>query len=61
MHTHETSSSYTLQSVLAIQYPQLKELTELCDLYATEHITSYIKPTNRALEKTDHVEFQRTF
>ena len=49
------------QPALAIQYLLLKELTESGDLYITEDITSYIETANRALEKNDHVKFQRAF
>ena len=49
------------QSALAIQYLLLRELTEPGDLYITQDITSYINTSNRALEKNDHVKFQRAF
>ena len=49
------------QSASAIQYLILKELTESGNLYGTEDIRSYIEATNCALERSNHVEFQKTF
>ena len=48
------------QSALAIQYLLLKELNESGDSYATQDITSFTETANLSLEKSDHVEFQRT-
>lgn len=49
------------QSASAIQYLILKKLTESGNLYGTEDIRSYIEATNRALERSNHAEFQKTF
>ena len=47
------------QSALAIQYLLLKKLTESGDIHAADDNRSYFETENRALEKNNHVEFQR--
>ena len=46
---------------LLIKKSSIKEPTESGDLYVTEDVTSYTETANRALEKNDHVKFQRAF
>ena len=61
MHSYETSIATHEQSAIAIQYLLLQELAKSGDLCITEDITSYIETANLALEKNDHVKFQRAF